>query len=80
MTQVLIGLVAIVAYGLFTVVSPMHPCGRCRGRGIGRMSTPRRFRTCKRCGGTGRRFRIGARAVHRGIALGIRAIRERGDR
>ena len=61
MTQFLIVLGLLAAYGLFTIVSPTKACGACqRYRG----------RPCPRCKGTGRRFRIGARGVRRAIMSG----------
>lgn len=51
---VVLGLTAL--YALFVLVSPDKACKACaRSRG-----------PCPRCGGTGRRFRRGARFVHRG--------------
>lgn len=57
MIQVLTLLAMLAAYGLLVLVSPTRACGSC-GR--------HRGRPCPRCGGTGRRFRLGARLVHRG--------------
>ncbi|HZR53621.1 MAG TPA: hypothetical protein VFB06_29455 [Streptosporangiaceae bacterium] len=63
MDHVLIVLVLVTAYGLFVLVFPDRPC-RCAGR-------------CRRCKGTGRRFRLGARLVHRGVVKGYREARRR---
>lgn len=68
MIQFLIVLGLVAAYGLFTLVSPTKACGACqRYRG----------RPCPRCKGTGRRFRIGARLVHRGAVKARRQARVR---
>lgn len=50
---------------------PFGPCPRCRGTGVNRGSTSRRFGTCRRCGGTRRVQRRGSRTVHR-IAWTVR--------
>jgi hypothetical protein len=44
---------------------PLRPCPRCRGRGVNRGSTSRRYGRCPRCKGTKQVRRIGATAVHR---------------
>jgi hypothetical protein len=63
---------AIVAglplYTVFCLIRPTKSCGRCGGWGskaARRRRAPRR--QCRRCDGTGKRFRVGAR-----IAYGIR--------
>lgn len=53
---VLLGLAA--GYALFVLVSPTKACGACE-RHPGR--------PCPRCHGSGRRFRVGARTVHRAL-------------
>jgi hypothetical protein len=63
---VVLGLAA--AYALLLLVSPMKACGAC-ARHPGR--------PCPRCQGTGRRFRIGARLVHRGMVKARRRSRDR---
>jgi len=56
-THVLVILGLAAGYALFLLVWPDRACQSCaRYRG----------RPCPRCGGTGRRFRLGARLVHRG--------------
>ena len=57
MTHLLAVLALLGAYALFLLVSPMKACGSCQRH---------RGRPCPRCGGSGRRFRIGAQLVHRG--------------
>jgi len=52
---VILGLAAL--WALFVYLSPTRACRSCaRSRG-----------PCSRCKGTGRRFRIGARLVRRGV-------------
>ena len=73
MTQVLIALAAIAGYALFLLVKPEKTCRSCRGWG----AKGRRRSYCTRCGGTGKRFRLGARLVHRGAAEAYRYARKR---
>jgi hypothetical protein len=71
-TILLIVLAVLAAYALFVLASPVTACRTCRGYGM----KPRRWRrraTCHRCGGTGFRFRPGARLVHRAAAARMRA-------
>ena len=58
MDHVLVILGLAVLYTLFVLISPDKPCTSCT----------RRRSPCPRCKGTGRRFRLGARLVHRGAA------------
>jgi hypothetical protein len=53
---------------------PWRPCPRCKGSGRNRGSDKRRHGDCKRCGGSHRVRRFGARAVHQAIA-GVRHYR-----
>lgn len=70
MTHILQVLAALTGYAGFLLIRPDKPCRKCQGWGA---HTRRRGRTsCSRCQGTGRRFRLGARLVHRGAALAIR--------
>ena len=73
MTQVLIALALIAGYALFLLVRPSKTCWSCRGWG----ARGRRRSYCTRCGGTGKRFRLGARLVHRGAAEAYRYARKR---
>ena len=62
---VILGLAAF--WALFVLVSPTKACGSCaRHRG-----------PCPRCGGSGRRFRLGARLVHRGVVQARKQARSR---
>ena len=68
MEHVVIGLAAAAVWAAFVFVSPTRACGACaRYRG-----------PCPRCKGTGRRWRLGARLVHRGAVKALR--RRRGGR
>jgi DnaJ-class molecular chaperone len=72
-TQVLLILGATAGYALFLLVKPEKTCRSCRGWG----AKGRRRSACTRCGGTGKRFRPGARLVHRGAAEAYRYARKR---
>lgn len=54
--------VAVWAVGL--LLWPFCPCGRCGGSGKNTGSNGKRWGTCRRCKGTGRRLRLGARLMH----------------
>lgn len=64
-------LLAVIAVGLplytaFCLVRPDKACRRCSGWGSKPGRRPRSARRqCARCDGTGRRFRIPARVIHR---------------
>lgn len=75
MTQVLILLAALAAYAVFVLVKPDRSCPKCSG--WGQKPKRRKPRACGRCKGTGRAFWPGARLVHKGVAAGIRHVRER---
>jgi len=45
---------------------PFAPCWKCEGSGRNPGSKRKRYGQCRRCGGAGRRIRLGARTVHRG--------------
>jgi hypothetical protein len=66
--HVLIALGLVAGYALFLLVRSDKTCQSCqRYRG----------RPCRRCGGTGRRFRLGARLVHRGAVQVYKQARRR---
>lgn len=44
---------------------PLRPCPWCKGRGVNRGSSARRYGRCRKCKGTKQVRRIGATAVHR---------------
>lgn len=59
-----------VLAGVFVVSRwrwPYRPCSRCKATGRNKGSNSRRHGDCKRCGGTRRVQRPGARTVHRAI-------------
>ena len=68
MTRLIVVLALLGLYALLVLVAPMRGCRACvRYRG----------RPCPRCGGTGRRFRLGAQLIHRGA---VTARKHRGRR
>jgi hypothetical protein len=72
-SHVLMALALLAGYAVFLFIRPQKPCRRCRGWG----ARGRRRKAGRRCGGTGTRFRLGARLVHRGAALAMRYAAER---
>ena len=76
MALVLIILAAATGYVLFILASPAGACRTCRGWAT--KSRRRRRRTCRKCDGTGIRFRPGAVLVHRALSTARRA-RAKGD-
>lgn len=73
MTHVLVALALAGGYALFLLIRPQKNCWRCHGWG----ARGRRRSSCRWCGGTGSRFRLGARLLHRGAALALRYAAER---
>ena len=73
MTQVLLVLGATAGYAVFLLVRPEKTCRRCSGWG----ARGKRRTYCSRCQGTGKRFRLSARLVHRGAAGAYRYARTR---
>ena len=72
MTHVLLALAGLAGYALFLLVKPEKTCRSCSGWG----ARGRRRSACARCGGTGKRFRPGARLVHWGAAAAYRYARD----
>jgi len=70
-TLLIIG-AAIAGYTLFVLASPTAACRACRGWGA-KERRWRRRKACRRCGGTGVRFRPGARLAHRAAAALMRS-------
>jgi hypothetical protein len=66
MDQVLAVLVIVAIWALVLLASPTTRCG-CAGR-------------CRRCKGTGRRFRLGAQIFYRGAEKGHKEARRRWPR
>lgn len=59
---------ALIAAGLYLLsclVWPETNCGRCSGGGKNFGSTRRRFGACGKCGGSGRKPRLGTRLLFR---------------
>ena len=75
MRDVLLGLAAVTAYGLFVLALPKMGCRKCSASGS-RKRRGRARSACGRCQGTGRQFRPGARLVHAGAVLAVDAVRE----
>jgi hypothetical protein len=62
-----LGVVVVLGFGYYFSCRfwPYGPCFGCVGHGgRNRGSNSRRWGTCKRCRGTGRRIRLGARLWH----------------
>ncbi len=67
MTNLIVAvLIAVPLYVAFSLIRPAKPCRRCGGWGSkpGRRRRAAR-RHCRRCDGTGRRFRVAARIAYR---------------
>jgi DnaJ-class molecular chaperone len=71
--HVLIVTAAIAGYAVFLLIKPEKRCRKCGGWG----ARGKRRAYCPRCQGTGKRFRLGARLVHRGAATAYRHARNR---
>jgi hypothetical protein len=65
---VLAALAVLLAYAVFVFLRPQTACRRCARR---------RRAACRRCKGTGVRFRLPARLVHRGAVMAMRYVREK---
>jgi hypothetical protein len=68
-TLLVIAAVAAVSYYISLKLWPWRNCGRCRGSGRNIGSTAKRYGRCRKCGGIGRRPRLGARAANQGRRL-----------
>lgn len=79
MRDVLLGLAAVTAYGLFVLAMPKMGCRKCSASGS-RKRRGRARSACGRCQGTGRQFRPGARLVHAGAVLAVDTVREHIER
>ncbi len=71
----LLAAVAAAGWLVSLWLHPFRPCPRCTrhatrrgGAGRNRGSSRRRFGTCRRCDGTGRVRRIGAKTIHGSIS------------
>ena len=67
-TVLVIAVVLAVSYYVSLRVWPWRNCGRCNGSGRNAGSTSKRYGRCRKCGGTGRQLRRGARAINRNDA------------
>lgn len=65
-TLVLLGLAVLVGYVLACAIWPYASCWGCSGDGKRRSPSGKAWRTCRRCGGTGRRIRLG-RKLYAGL-------------
>jgi hypothetical protein len=74
--QVFTVLALLAGYAFFLLARPVKRCRPCAGWG----AKGRRRAYCVRCQGTGRRFRPGARLLHRAAAEAYRYIRTRRER
>ena len=76
---ILLILLGIAGYTLSLYCWPFRPCLKCGGSGRNKGSSRKRFGECKRCKGTGRRRRLGARTIHRGaVSLADKARARKG--
>jgi DnaJ-class molecular chaperone len=71
--HVLIVLALAAGYAVFLLVRPEKTCRWCSGWG----ARGKRRTYCQRCEGTGKRFRLGARFLHRAAVEGYRYVRYR---
>jgi hypothetical protein len=77
LTLIIIGLIVIAARVVGLYLWPYAPCRKCQGSSRNPGSKKERYGQCGRCGGTGRRTRLGANTVHRGrVALAERRRKE----
>ena len=60
---IVLGAIAVTGYLLVVRVSPVHRCPACKGRKA--VAAGRGMKPCRRCKGTGKAARRGARIVHR---------------
>lgn len=54
----------LAVYAFAAWVWPFTACRKCHGGGKLRSPSGRNWRRCKRCGGTGRRLRLGRKIVN----------------
>jgi hypothetical protein len=64
---VVVALVLIAAWVVSLLLWPFARCGRCEGSGTSPGSSGKRWGDCRRCGGSGKRLRLGARLVRRDL-------------
>jgi len=61
-TLALLVIVATVGYAVACAVWPLTAHGRCNGTGKRRSPSGKAWRTCRGCGGSGRKVRLGRKA------------------
>lgn len=64
---ILVVLIGALAWLVSLYIHPFTQCGRCSGTGLNKGSTGKRWGTCKACGGSRRKQRLGSRTLHRWI-------------
>ncbi len=64
---VVIGLILVIVWGVSRYLWPLARCRKCAGSGKNWGSTGKRWGECKRCGGSGRRQRLGSKQIHRAV-------------
>lgn len=77
LTHVLIAIAALVLWGLFVLASPITRCHRCHGKAIIRTRFRKKIRSCPRCRGSRRQYRLGATLVHRIAEPATDALKQR---
>ena len=65
LTHVLMAIAVITGWALFVYISPITRCHRCHGKAIVRTRIRKRIKSCPRCRGSRRQYRLGATLVHR---------------
>ena len=65
---VLIGLGLFAAWFVSLLLWPNAPCTLCKGSGRNAGSSSRRWGSCRRCGGSGKRLRFGAGLARRAVS------------
>ena len=74
---ILIAVAAVLGYLAWCWWWPITFCRSCRGRkGQGRLSSKYGWSRCRRCGGTGERVRITARAISKATGRPVRGSKE----
>jgi hypothetical protein len=63
----LVGFVAVAMWTVRAYFWPMAPCRACKGTKTNKGSTRKRFGKCRKCEGTGARWVVGSRQVHKAV-------------
>jgi hypothetical protein len=78
---ILLVLIGIGAYAGSLYLWPFRPCMRCGGTGRNKGSNRKRFGECRRCKGSGKLRRLGAKTIHRGaVSLADKARARKGSK